>query len=94
MTDVDILVEVKDVANNTIVYKPTGDKPYTVKRQIDFFSEKTLPKMEPIRAETGVVFLVAKDGAISVISEFSKVKLIMSVEEAISFLSEKIETGD
>ena len=94
MTNVEILVELKEVDNDITVYKPTGEKPYIVKRQIDFFPEKNLPKIEPIRAETGVAFLVADNGSISVVSEFSKVKLILPVEEAVDFLSMKIEKED
>lgn len=68
-----LLVELKDVPDGSMVFKQKGQAPYTVKRRIIFFAEPGVSQIPPIEAHEGTVFLVHSSGSINAYPDSKRV---------------------
>lgn len=94
-TMVELILRLSDVSDDTVVYKPTGEKKYRVRRQINFYhSDSNAEKIPPIIAEKGVAFLVSDDGSVNVVPELTKVRVVFPIGDAIAYLQEMDESVD
>ena len=69
------------IPEGTKVYKPTGEKPYTLTRNIKIFGDGR----PPINADEGIVFLWS-DGAINIVFANKELAIELDKEEMIQFL--------
>lgn len=74
---ISIVLEARQIPNESDVCKATGSKVYTLRREIRIFKEKKLKDEDipNITASDGIVFLVSDDGNINCVSETTKLKM-------------------
>ncbi len=69
-----LILPVGEILDGWTVYKPTGDRPYHLKREIRIYNDDP-EKSKTIIADEGTVFLCGERGSINTIPESNLVAL-------------------
>ena len=93
---IEIILTVDKIPECTKVTKVTGEKSYTVRRKLKIYYEKAAAAATPgfvevaglkdLIAEDGTAFLISDDGSVNIVSNTTKLKLSMTIDDAIAFL--------
>lgn len=79
---IEILLRVSKIPDGSIVTKVTGEKQYTLKREIRIYGDG---EFRSIKADLDTAFLVAAD-TINAVPGDMNLKVVMTKEEAIELL--------
>ena len=90
---VKVLMEAKNIPENSIVTKKTGEKRYTLKNKINVYSADDVRPEEKVKLNIDGYFLFGARGSINQIAEDLELCWMVSLEELIVLL-EDIKYGE
>lgn len=85
-----VLLPASEIPDGSKITKATGQKEYTLKRELRIFENLRGTECEVIKAKTGVVFLV-KDGDINAYPDHTKLLWVVEPKEFYQWLGSYLE---